>query len=145
MTNIMNNIKFRAYVHELDEVCEVDEISYNEDGKFDIGIDGYADLFTSDECDIEQFIGLLDKNGKEIYEGDIIQTNKSKYKRFDKDGIYEVYFNKFLCHYALIASRYEWNHKHEQYDNYELTGAKTKDFEVIGNIHKNKELMKGLC
>ena len=91
------------------------------------------------------FNDLSYKNGKEIYEGDIVRTNKSKYKRFDEDGIYEVYFNKFLCHYALIASRCEWEHKHEQYDNYELTGAKTKDFEVIGNIHKNKELMKGLC
>ena len=65
----MNNIKFRAYIHELDEVCEVEEISYNEDGKFDIGFDGYADLFTSDECDIEQFTGLIDKNGKKFMNG----------------------------------------------------------------------------
>ena len=83
---------------------------------------------------IGQYTGMEDSTGKEIYEGDIIQSTKSKYKRFDNDGIYEVYFNEFLCHFALVDSSVEWHEKHGAYDDYTLTGAKTKDFEVIGNI-----------
>ena len=95
----------------------------------------HRDSYEVDTSTIGQFTGLIDQNDKKIYEGDIIQSNKSKYKRFDDDGIYEIYFNEFLCHYALIASRNEWEQKHGAYDNYSLTGAKTRDFEVIGNIH----------
>ena len=91
---------------------------------------------------VGQFTGLYDKNKKEIYNGDIVKSTKSKYKRLDDDGIYEVYFNKFLCHYALIASRNKWETKHGQYDNYSLTECKAKEFEVIGNIYENLELLE---
>ena len=134
----MNNIKFRAYVHELDEICEVDEISYNEDGKFDIGIDGYADLFTSDECDIEQFIGLLDKNGKEIYEGDIVKDNDEGYLivKYCNDNASYI-LNLYMCDERGVYKRVETYNFDDFIDN--------SNFEVIGNIHENKELMKGLC
>lgn len=95
----------------------------------------FTDKFEVNPSTIGQFTGLVDKKKVKIYEGDIIQSNKSKYKRFDDDGIYEIYFNEFLCHYALIASRNEWEQKHGTYDDYSLTGAKTRDFEIIGNIH----------
>lgn len=87
-----------------------------------------------DPSTIGQFTGIVDKNEKKIYESDFIQSTKSKYSRFNKDGIYEVYFNEFLCHFALVDSSVEWNRKNEAYDNYSLTGAKAKDFKVIGNI-----------
>lgn len=151
----MREIKFRGkrikdnkFVYGYLEVCLVDgDLSKKEKHAFITyeTMDEIGKVYKyTDEVEfntIGQYTGLNDKNDIEIYDGDIVKSNKSKYKRFDDDGIYEVYFNEFLCHYALIASRNEWEHKNEQYDNYSLTGAKKKDFEVIGNIHENIEML----
>ena len=143
----MREIKFRAWNKNTNSIVYGTPIFYK-DGSFTLyeikesKSVGYGVINCGRCKNICQYTGLHDKNGNEIYEGDIIQSTKSKYKRFDNDGIYEVYFNEFLCHYALIASRNEWETKHGQYDNYSLTGCKAKEFEVIGNIYENPELLK---
>lgn len=85
---------------------------------------------------VGQFTGLLDKNGKEIYEGDII-TLKGNYPRV-------VLWDKMS--WALMPTEYYhdevfWvmNLQHPGLDWWEEFAD---EFEIIGNIHDNPELIK---
>lgn len=74
---------------------------------------------------VGQYTGLTDKNGKKIFEGDIlaIGENGERYQTVSvsfKDGAFRV------SHYAI-----------------NLLGSRNIESEVIGNIHDNPELLKG--
>lgn len=79
---------------------------------------------------VGQFIGLLDKNGKEIYEGDICRW---KFKRPWKEE----------CHVSEVI----WRELNGAW-RLNTAGDTTKmrqdiQYEVIGNIHENPELLEG--
>ena len=99
-----------------------------------------ADNFTSplsNRLDIpsEQFIGLHDKNGKEIYEGDIVKfEDVPGYK----DGCASVIWHEDSCGYYLE------NDDDNIYDTlYDFTPS--YQIEIIGNIHENPELLEATC
>ena len=71
---------------------------------------------------IEQFTGLHDKNGKEIYEGDITKT--------DAETIGVVIYGEN----AHFVNRTKTGNYDLLYDG---------RFEIIGNIHENSELFGG--
>ena len=91
--------------------------------------DKHGCSYPLDEETVGQYTGLNDKNGKRIFEGDIVEgvdytSEDGGYGvvGFD-DGAFEVSGND--CYGTF----------HENYWG--------KDFEVIGNIHDNPELLKG--
>jgi len=86
-----------------------------------------------------QYTGLTDKNGRKIFEGDIVTT---KYE-LGRGGFYtfEVYYNKNLCQFALTINTGSYT-KNKQYDWLQLTASKAKKIEVIGNVFDNPELLE---
>ena len=83
---------------------------------------------------VGQFTGVVDRNGVEIYEGDIIQTYDSK----GKPILHEVYYLENEARFATKLIGYE------NLNEGSLTQKwiNELDFEVIGNIFDNRELLQ---
>ena len=107
---------------------------------------GKAKIFKTDTYDgviannevilgtVGQFTGIVDRNGVEIYEGDIIQTYDSK----GKPILHEVYYLENEARFATKLIGYE------NLNEGSLTQKwiNELDFEVIGNIFDNRELLQ---
>lgn len=113
-------IKFRAWDTKLSLMFDWESIKDTQ---------LFWDALKGVDAEIMQFTGLLDKNGKEVYEGDIIANGDTKPAILQvkfleggfcctAEGILPIDLN---CFYPSIGCR----------------------FEVIGNIYENPELMDG--
>jgi len=124
----MREIKFRAWHKEkkiIGEVLGIDilhkEIFFSNG---DVHCCGFSDF---KYIDLMEYTGLKDKNGKEIYEGDILKFRNNHgigvVKYYDEWGAFVVEYVKPRPLSVLGMSYYK------------------EDIEVIGNIYENPELL----
>lgn len=129
----MREIKFRVWDKSANRWFDKDEFR----------IDGNGEIWFSDhdrpqgwgdwgeEYELMQYTGLKGKNGKEIYEGDILGLAHKKY------GLQNT-------------KKIVWVDSHACFDWEDATGDSWPDgftgfydeYEVIGNIYENKDLLK---
>ena len=75
---------------------------------------------------IGQYTGLLDKNGKKIFEGDIVKDEQSGYE----------YVIKWFSEYACFALANKNGHMEYDVDEFEML---VNDLIVVGNIHDSSD------
>lgn len=125
-------IKFRAWL----PIAIDDDDNYSEfEMTYDLAFQKYAplnDLLKNLNRPLMQYTGLLDKTGKEIYEGDFLKLNHWK-----SSDIFD-YTKPFIVKWEFG----QINFKQGEHNNFIGSLNGKLGMEIIGNIYENPELLK---
>lgn len=142
----MREIKYKVFIKHLQWMLKIESIDFI--GKM-VEVDltsgeGDTSWYTFEEVELVQYTGLKDKNGKEIYEGDIVKYSKHIYTDCSQTEIESVsepitgVFNFFNGCYPTLKLDDE---RHHLFMVYHLINCEN-DFEILGNIYENPELLE---
>jgi uncharacterized phage protein (TIGR01671 family) len=115
--------KFRAWLKEDKEMIDVDEMHFK-NGELDFIGNGITWMYKKSDIVLMQSTGFKDKNGKEIFEGDIVDS---------EDGILSgvVEFRPDLGMFVSTLIKY---------NNFERLCNVADSVHIIGDIYTNPEL-----
>ena len=124
--------RFRAWDKENKKMIDVDILNWN-NGEVDFIGDGITFILKANDIELMQSTGLTDKNGKEIFEGDIlsIETDEENVK-------VEVSWDSKHALFAFESKKYN-----EKEPLAELFEDNSYPFKIIGNIWEDGELLDG--
>ena len=119
--------KYRAWLKNDKEMIEVDTMNWF-DGEFESIGDGVTFLREAKKIILMQSTGLKDKNGQEVFVGDIIRcTRGCPHEVYLEKEYGGTYIGGMPAIYLKgIRKGYAW----------------TGDEEILGNIHENPELLE---
>lgn len=128
-------IKFRAWDYLHNKMYPVSDIEWDADGRMwvtaDDGKNGIE--LIDEEAHLMQYTGLNDKNGRKIYEGDIIVTHPKMKYEIPKIGVVQYGNCRPMFQYKSVDG--------EEYSIWSNNVYRT--YEVIGNIFENQKLLEG--
>ena len=151
----MRILKFRALDKDYEKMTYFEDEDYDyrppcvfrleQVFKKDSNYDDYEDFEYNDVTDIVevmQYTGLNDENGKEIYEGDIIEFSYDMFV-----GNFDTFVAKGKIVFeegAFYVEVFE-NERTTKDEAYLLYSINLDTIEVIGNIYENPDLVKEEC
>lgn len=94
----------------------------------------------TEDCILIQCTGLKDKNGKLIYEGDIVRES------FGETGTYRVEYFPYSAEWQYVNlddEKPNWEMFSIQFEGMSENQGISTDLEIIGNIYENPELIGG--
>ena len=131
----MREIKFRAWVDgemvsPMVVIAEQQEVMFVELSK----------VTTGHDIKWMQFTGLRDRNGREIYEGDVAEYSSGHVNLEKASGNYVIRWNKKEACFEGYCSN-AWYPDGNRENIFYFEEYFNKDIEVIGNIYENPELL----
>jgi uncharacterized phage protein (TIGR01671 family) len=151
----MREIEFRAwykgrlpyYEGEKLEQCDLPQMIYNVQKTYDglrrvcetedkndvLGhIASFGDILNNENFVVMQYTGLKDKNGKKIFEGDIVKITQWYYdcKDVDTDVSKVIFYENHSC-FGYTSRN----------GNFNMLIGQGLEVEIIGNIYENPELL----
>lgn len=106
-------------------ICPEPTAMYCFDGALCLG--GFIEV---DPDTVGQYTGLTDKNGRKIFEGDVLKD--------DWGEVYEVFFTTKSCSFMVECTK---TPNEREPGNYRIGEAWCGTIQVIGNIHDDPELL----
>ena len=121
----MHELKFRAWYKSANKMIYNIQNEFEE--RIELGMDCFSDYLNNDDFIVNQFTGRTDKEGKEIYEDDILLIIGQ--------GYFRVMWDRDNCKFYLLPLE-------DYLDEIPLDRSWEIDYEVEGNIYENKDLLE---
>ena len=126
----MREIKFRCWGKESGRMFSPSSISFKGSTVWVCDVHGsniYEYELVVGNTEVMQYTGLLDKNGKEIYEGDIIKLESGSFRT--------IVFHEGCFWFTEDVDMEKEANRHPAFMN-------LGPYEIIGNIYENPELLR---